>query len=68
MFAQADCDENIKYFLSSDTESKKIYDVIKPNFQFVDIGLEFEISTISNLVSGTYFIDVDGVRSVFIVK
>jgi len=44
MFAQADCEPNIKYFLTFDLESKKIYDVIKPNFQFVGIDSNFEIS------------------------
>ena len=47
LFAQADCDA-VAYFLFSDTKSKNIYDIIKPNFQFIDIGSDFDFAGISN--------------------
>jgi predicted nucleic acid-binding protein len=41
LFAQADCEASIKYYLSSDTESTKIYEFLKQNmdirFQFIDL-------------------------------
>ncbi|HPI18797.1 MAG TPA: hypothetical protein PKY56_00365 [Candidatus Kapabacteria bacterium] len=42
LFAQADCVKNIEYYLSSDTESLKIYNLLKkeinPKFQFIDLN------------------------------
>lgn len=42
MFAQADADERISYFLSSDSEAEKVYNLMKgsitPHFQFIDIS------------------------------
>ena len=41
LFAQADCEKAIEFYLSSDTESLKIYNLLKqeisPKFQFVDL-------------------------------
>lgn len=41
LFAQADCVSDIAYYLSSDTESLKIYNLLqgykKPNFEFIDL-------------------------------
>ena len=41
LFAQADCETSIKYYLSSDVESMKIYEILKqkdpPCFQFVNL-------------------------------
>jgi len=48
LFAQADC-KSIDYFLSSDAKSKNIYDLLKPNFQFIDIGSEFDISELQKI-------------------
>jgi len=49
LFAQADVEENVGYYLSSDTESKKIYDFLvqsgaKPNFQFIDLHISHQTS------------------------
>jgi predicted nucleic acid-binding protein len=45
LFAQADVEVNIGYYLSSDTESKKIYDLLikegKPKFQFIDLNNKY---------------------------
>ena len=42
MFAQADVDIDIDYFVSADTEAKKVYDLIKSErnlrFQYIDIN------------------------------
>lgn len=42
LFAQADCEKTIEYYLSSDTESLKVYNAIKsktnPKFQFIDLS------------------------------
>ncbi|MGE4289916.1 MAG: hypothetical protein AB7E36_14620 [Salinivirgaceae bacterium] len=42
LFAQADTEEAITYYLSSDTESLKIYNLLKketdPGFQFIDLN------------------------------
>jgi predicted nucleic acid-binding protein len=42
LFAQADCEEAVEYYLSSDTESKKIYNLLgektKLKFQFIDLN------------------------------
>ena len=41
LFAQADCEKTVEFYLSSDTESLKVYHAIKsktsPKFQFVDL-------------------------------
>lgn len=42
LFAQADCENTIEFYLSSDTESLKIYNLLKqkttPRFQFIDLN------------------------------
>jgi hypothetical protein len=42
LFAQADCEKSIEYYLSSDTESLKIYNLLQkelpPKFQFIDLN------------------------------
>jgi hypothetical protein len=41
LFAQAHCDNTIQFYLSSDTESSKIYNILKqetePKFQFINL-------------------------------
>lgn len=41
LFAQADCEKAVEFYLSSDTESLKIYNLLKqktaPKFQFIDL-------------------------------
>ncbi|MGH2643386.1 MAG: hypothetical protein ACRDE2_05525, partial [Chitinophagaceae bacterium] len=41
LFAQADCEKTIEFYLSSDTESQKIYNLLKqesaPRFQFINL-------------------------------
>ncbi len=38
MFGQASCESDIKYFVSADSEAKKVYDLlIQPDFGFIDI-------------------------------
>lgn len=44
LFSQADVEKNINYYLSSDTESIKIYNLLqeegqKPNFHFIDLNI-----------------------------
>jgi len=45
LFAQADCESTIEFYLSSDTESLKIYSLLKqetnPKFQFVDLNTPY---------------------------
>lgn len=45
LFAQADCEKAIEYYLSSDHESLKIYNLLKqetlPNFQFIDLNVPY---------------------------
>ncbi len=45
LFAQADTEEAIAYYLSSDTESLKIYNLLKketdPGFQFIDLNTPY---------------------------
>jgi hypothetical protein len=45
LFAQADCEKTIVYFLSSDTESFKIYNLLRqkvnPQFQFLDLKIPY---------------------------
>ena len=42
LFAQADCEKAIEFYLSSDTESNKIYNILRqettPKFQFIDLN------------------------------
>jgi hypothetical protein len=48
LFAQADTEKSIKYYLSSDTESLKIYQLLKessnPRFQFVDLKTPYHLT------------------------
>jgi len=43
MFAQADCERAIAFYLSSDTDSQKIHELLKeksmPKFQFMDLNI-----------------------------
>ena len=45
LFAQADCEKAVEFYLSSDTESFKIYDLLKkvasPKFQFIDLHIPY---------------------------
>ncbi len=45
LFAQADTEVAIAYYLSSDTESNKIYNLLKehthPAFQFIDLNTSY---------------------------
>lgn len=45
LFAQADTEEAIEYYLSSDTESLKIFNLLKketdPGFQFIDLNTPY---------------------------
>ncbi len=45
LFAQADCENAVEYYLSSDTESFKIYTLLKqekePKFQFIDLKIPY---------------------------
>jgi hypothetical protein len=45
LFAQADAEEAIEYYLSSDTESLKIFNLLKketdPGFQFIDLNTPY---------------------------
>ena len=45
LFAQADTEASIAYYLSSDTESLKIYHLLKehtrPAFQFIDLNTSY---------------------------
>ena len=55
LFAQADYEEPIKFYLSSDTESFKIYKLLKehinPKFQFIDLSIPYnEIFGVLDLV------------------
>jgi hypothetical protein len=42
LFAQADCEKSVEFYLSSDTESNKIYNLLRqettPKFQFIDLN------------------------------
>lgn len=46
LFAQTDLESDIKYYISSDSESKKVYDLLKQNeiinFDFVDINVPYD--------------------------
>jgi len=45
LFAQADCEKSIEFYLSSDTESFKIYKILKQEttlkFQFIDLNTPY---------------------------
>jgi hypothetical protein len=45
LFAQADIEKNVDFYLSSDTESFKIYTLLKqennPKFQFIDLNIPY---------------------------
>ncbi|MDQ6478962.1 hypothetical protein [Dyadobacter sp. LHD-138] len=45
LFAQADRDKSVEYYLSSDSESLKIYNLLKnetnPKFTFIDLAIPF---------------------------
>lgn len=46
LFAQADCEKSIEYYLSSDSESYKVYNSIKKktmlSFQFIDLKKPYQ--------------------------
>lgn len=43
LFSQADCENSVEFYLSSDSESLKIYNLLKeetnPKFQFIDLKI-----------------------------
>jgi len=45
LFAQADCEKSIEFYLSSDSESLKIYNILRqetaPKFQFIDLNTPY---------------------------
>ncbi|MCX8472476.1 MAG: PIN domain-containing protein [Sediminibacterium sp.] len=45
LFAQADCEKSIDFYLTSDTESLKIYNLLRantnPKFQFIDLNTPY---------------------------
>ena len=45
LFAQADCEKSVEFYISSDTESLKIYNLLKqetnPKFQFIDLNIPY---------------------------
>ena len=45
LFSQADCEKNVEFYLSSDTESLKIYNLLneetKPKFIFIDLNVPY---------------------------
>ncbi|WP_304067458.1 hypothetical protein [Pedobacter glucosidilyticus] len=45
LFAQADCEKSIEFYLSSDSESLKIYDILRQEtatkFQFIDLNTPY---------------------------
>ncbi len=45
LFAQADCETSIEFYLSSDKESLKIYNLLQqeaaPKFQFIDLNIPY---------------------------
>lgn len=45
LFAQADSEKAVEFYLSSDTESKKIYNLLReetsPKFQFIDLNTPY---------------------------
>lgn len=45
LFAQADCEIAVEFYLSSDSESQKVYNLLKtetnPKFQFIDLNIPY---------------------------
>lgn len=45
LFAQADCEKAVEFYLSSDTESLRIYNLLRqetaPKFQFIDLNTPY---------------------------
>ena len=45
LFAQADCEKTVEFYLSSDTESYKIFNLLQqetaPKFQFIDLNTPY---------------------------
>ena len=45
LFAQSDCEKTVEFYLSSDTESYKIFNLLKqetaPKFQFIDLNTPY---------------------------
>lgn len=45
LFAQADCETSVEFYLSSDMESLKVYNAIKditvPKFRFIDLNIPY---------------------------
>ena len=45
LFAQADCEKSVEFYLSLDSESFKIYSLLKqeasPKFQFIDLNIPY---------------------------
>lgn len=45
LFAQADCEMTVEFYLSSDSESQKIYNLLKekstPKFQFINLNIPY---------------------------
>lgn len=45
LFAQADCEKSVEFYLSSDSESIKIYNLLKqkttPKIQFIDLNIPY---------------------------
>lgn len=45
LFAQCDCEKSVEFYLSSDTQSQKIYNLLKqncaPKFQFINLHTPF---------------------------
>lgn len=45
LFAQADCEKNITYYLTSDTESLKVFNILKeklsPKFTIIDLNVKY---------------------------
>lgn len=48
LFAQADCEKTVEFYLSSDTESQNIYNLLKqetaPKFQFIDLNTPYNVT------------------------
>jgi hypothetical protein len=48
LFAQADCEQSVEFYLSSDTESLKIFNLLKqeanPKFQFIDLNTSWNLT------------------------
>lgn len=48
LFSQADCEKSIEFYLSSDSESFKIYNLLKqetnPRFTFIDLNIPYHVT------------------------